>query len=235
MELESEFKSLGCRWRNSKKNRNTYSEKQNKADRDATTNGDVDGETERRIVTCSVRSKTKENRDATSSGDFLDQTNCELSFLSGLKTGSFLISHPTRFFFFFFFVTQCRRKGACLALLEDVVTNGCWKRKFRLRRLHQYIAAILGRTVSHRIYPVHRESVSPAGCNFRQGVRRKTAQWINKIGCDALRPGFNSRRGQWWDFSLRHRVHTGSGAHPASYPVGTGSSYFGGKAAGAWR
>jgi hypothetical protein len=27
------------------------------------------------------------------------------------------------------------------------------------------------------------------------------------------------------DFSLRHRVQTGSGAHPASYPVGTRGSY----------
>jgi hypothetical protein len=33
--------------------------------------------------------------------------------------------------------------------------------------------------------------------------------------------------------SLRHRVQTGSGAHPVSYPVGTGGSFPGGKAAGA--
>jgi hypothetical protein len=31
-----------------------------------------------------------------------------------------------------------------------------------------------------------------------------------------------------WEFSLHHRVQTGSGAHPASHPVGTG-----GKAVGA--
>jgi hypothetical protein len=36
------------------------------------------------------------------------------------------------------------------------------------------------------------------------------------------------------DFSLRHRVQTGSGAHQVSYPVGTGGSFPGGKAAGAW-
>jgi hypothetical protein len=34
--------------------------------------------------------------------------------------------------------------------------------------------------------------------------------------------------------SFRHRVHTGSGAHPASYPMGTSSSFPGGKVAGAW-
>jgi len=34
-------------------------------------------------------------------------------------------------------------------------------------------------------------------------------------------------------FSLRRRVQTGSGAHPASYEVGTGRSFPGRKAAGA--
>jgi hypothetical protein len=34
-------------------------------------------------------------------------------------------------------------------------------------------------------------------------------------------------------FSLHHRVQTGSGAHPASYPMGTRGSFPGGKAAGA--
>jgi hypothetical protein len=36
------------------------------------------------------------------------------------------------------------------------------------------------------------------------------------------------------NFSLRHSVQNSSGAHPLSYPVGTGSSFPGGKAAGAW-
>jgi hypothetical protein len=34
--------------------------------------------------------------------------------------------------------------------------------------------------------------------------------------------------------SLHHRIQTGSGAHPAPYPMGTRSSFPGGKAAGAW-
>jgi hypothetical protein len=34
------------------------------------------------------------------------------------------------------------------------------------------------------------------------------------------------------DFSPLHDVQTGSGAQPASYPVSTGSSFPGGKAAG---
>jgi hypothetical protein len=35
------------------------------------------------------------------------------------------------------------------------------------------------------------------------------------------------------NFSLHHRVQSGSGAHPASYPMGTRVSLPGGKAAGA--
>jgi hypothetical protein len=36
------------------------------------------------------------------------------------------------------------------------------------------------------------------------------------------------------NFSRHHRVQTGSGAHPASYPMGTRASFPGGKATGAW-
>jgi hypothetical protein len=35
------------------------------------------------------------------------------------------------------------------------------------------------------------------------------------------------------NFSFHHRVQNGSGAHPASYPMGTRGSFPGGKAAGA--
>jgi hypothetical protein len=42
---------------------------------------------------------------------------------------------------------------------------------------------------------------------------------------------FESRKGQ--EFSLLHVVKTGSGAHPASYPMGTGGSFPWSKAAGA--
>jgi hypothetical protein len=36
------------------------------------------------------------------------------------------------------------------------------------------------------------------------------------------------------NFFLHHRVQTGSGAHPASYPMGTGDFFPEGKTAGAW-
>jgi len=35
------------------------------------------------------------------------------------------------------------------------------------------------------------------------------------------------------NFSPIHRVQTSTGSHPASYPMGTGGSYLGGKATGA--
>jgi hypothetical protein len=35
-----------------------------------------------------------------------------------------------------------------------------------------------------------------------------------------------------WNFSLHHRAQKGSGAHPASYPMGARGSFPGGKAAG---
>jgi hypothetical protein len=36
------------------------------------------------------------------------------------------------------------------------------------------------------------------------------------------------------NISLHHRLQKCSGAHPASYPMGTRGSFSGGKAAGAW-
>jgi hypothetical protein len=43
--------------------------------------------------------------------------------------------------------------------------------------------------------------------------------------------GFNSGQGK--DFSFLPCIWTGSGDHPASYPVGTGDVFSGGKVAGA--
>jgi hypothetical protein len=43
--------------------------------------------------------------------------------------------------------------------------------------------------------------------------------------------GSSPKRG--WEFSLHRRGQIGSGAHPASYPVGNRGSFLGGKAAGA--
>jgi hypothetical protein len=58
------------------------------------------------------------------------------------------------------------------------------------------------------------------------------AQWYS-IG---LRAGW---LGVWvlagaGNFSLHHHIQTSSGAHPASYPMGTKGSFPRGKAAGAW-
>jgi hypothetical protein len=40
--------------------------------------------------------------------------------------------------------------------------------------------------------------------------------------------------GEVGNFYLHHHVQNGSGVHPASYPMGTGGSFPGGEAAGAW-
>jgi hypothetical protein len=54
-----------------------------------------------------------------------------------------------------------------------------------------------------------------------------------QTGLFAGQPGLNSWQIQWWDFSLCC-VQTSSETHPASYPMGTGGSFPGGKEAGAW-
>jgi len=49
----------------------------------------------------------------------------------------------------------------------------------------------------------------------------------------AGRPDFDSRHGHGF-LSLCHHVQTDSGAHPASYTMGTGVYFLGRKSAGAW-
>jgi hypothetical protein len=46
----------------------------------------------------------------------------------------------------------------------------------------------------------------------------------------AGRPGFDTEQGL--NFSLLHNVQTGTGAHPASYRMGTAGCFPAGKAAG---
>jgi hypothetical protein len=50
-------------------------------------------------------------------------------------------------------------------------------------------------------------------------------------GLDDRMIGFQFAAGAG-NFSLRRHVQTGSGAHPASYPMSTGDSFPGGKATG---
>jgi hypothetical protein len=58
------------------------------------------------------------------------------------------------------------------------------------------------------------------------GLRSRYSDW--------LRAGRPRGRNLSQEFSLFHVVHAGSGAHPDSYPMGTGGSFSRGKAARAW-
>jgi hypothetical protein len=60
------------------------------------------------------------------------------------------------------------------------------------------------------------------------------SRYGEKPGCGLDDRGSVSGRCYVGSFSLDLRVQTGSGAHPASCPVGTRGSYPGGKAAGSW-
>jgi hypothetical protein len=63
------------------------------------------------------------------------------------------------------------------------------------------------------------------------GARKAQLVWRLATGWTTEGSEFESRQSQ--ELSLLHVVQTGSGAHPASYPMGTGGSFSGGKAAGA--
>jgi hypothetical protein len=70
-------------------------------------------------------------------------------------------------------------------------------------------------------------------------VKSKGAQGLDSSVGIALGYGLDDRGSRVrfpagaGNFSLHHRVQNGSGAHPASYPIGTRSSFPAGKAAGA--
>jgi hypothetical protein len=55
-------------------------------------------------------------------------------------------------------------------------------------------------------------------------------RWSDLMKYKCGRPGSIPGR----DFFLRHCIQTDSGVHPASYTLGTGGSFPGGKAVGAW-
>jgi hypothetical protein len=59
------------------------------------------------------------------------------------------------------------------------------------------------------------------------GILNLIAQWYS-AGLRAGLPEFRDQAGAG-NFPLCHRVQTGSGAHPASYPVGTRGSFPSGK------
>jgi hypothetical protein len=77
--------------------------------------------------------------------------------------------------------------------------------------------------------------VFPKKSSYWGDVRgRKSSVGIeNGYGAGGPR-GQSSSPGRGKNFSPLHVVQIGSAAHPASYPMGHGGSFLGGKAAGAW-
>jgi hypothetical protein len=61
------------------------------------------------------------------------------------------------------------------------------------------------------------------GVGIAQSVQRRARGWMARVRFQAVQ-----------DYSVLCSVQTDSGVHPASYPVGTGGSFPGGKAAGPW-
>jgi hypothetical protein len=65
--------------------------------------------------------------------------------------------------------------------------------------------------------------------------RAVIAQSVERLGYGLDDPGSRVRFPVGaGNFSLHHRIQNGSGAHPASYPMGARRSLLGGKAAGMW-
>jgi hypothetical protein len=77
----------------------------------------------------------------------------------------------------------------------------------------------------HHVIPPNPDNLCSASCN-------RAIQHMHNITPGAGWSGVRVSAGAG-NFS-HHRVQTGPGVHPASYPMGTRGSYSGGKAAGAW-
>jgi hypothetical protein len=76
-------------------------------------------------------------------------------------------------------------------------------------------------------------------CDEERSGRLSTSRTENKLQAVGRIYGLDDRDSrvrfpaEAGNFSLKHRVQNGSGAHPASYPMDTRGSFPGGKAAGA--
>jgi hypothetical protein len=73
--------------------------------------------------------------------------------------------------------------------------------------------------------------ISSPALSFLRKISNSGLSFVHGYGLDygGSRVRFPGGAG---NFSLHHRIQNGSGAHPASYSMGTRSSFPGGKAAG---
>jgi hypothetical protein len=72
-------------------------------------------------------------------------------------------------------------------------------------------------------------------CNLHRRKRFYVSTRDSSVGIATVRAGGPRVRGSSPGRvkNFLHVVHTGSGVHPASFPMGTGGSFSGGRAAGA--
>jgi hypothetical protein len=86
--------------------------------------------------------------------------------------------------------------------------------------------------LSFKCFSLYRKTGVIHGCYFLIKSRDSSVGIALGYGLDdrGSRVRFSAGAG---NFSLRHRFQNGSGAHPASYPMGTRGSFPGGTAAGA--
>jgi hypothetical protein len=76
--------------------------------------------------------------------------------------------------------------------------------------------------------PISQAVTTSLNCEFARAQNTEMGYGLDDRGSRVRFPA------QAGNFSLCHCVQNGSGAHPASYPMGNCGSFSGGKAAGAW-
>jgi hypothetical protein len=155
--------------------------------------------------------------------------------LGGLPRLSFRGSH--------YFLESLYIPGRWLAQRWRPVTSGNWTPNIYIPsggRVAQLYPQALGAHFSRLL----RHAWATLGLFFtpghHTGVKHNTTIEISFHNIKATDYGLDDRSSRVWfpaadgNFSLHHNVQNGSRAHPDSYPMGTGGSFPGDKATGAW-
>jgi hypothetical protein len=115
-----------------------------------------------------------------------------------------------------------------VSYIDRLIFRGLVSVWLKRRRLYGHIIPFLPNVYPTMFVHTNSKFCLQPGCPKGAGI----AQWFSA----GLRAGWSVVRipAETGNLPLHHCIQTGSGAHPASYPMGTGGSFPGGKAAGAW-